>query len=319
MTDLRVVFLGNDAWSAAALAKLAGTRKHPIRPVLVVTRTPRPARRGSTDRPTAVADMARRLDLSLLEVGTVRGGEGFRAIRDVGADAVALVAYGEILTRDVLEIPSLGCVNLHFSLLPRWRGASPVQQTILHGDAEAGVSTMLMDEGMDTGPVIEQVLVPVAPSDDSGALGEKLAEVGGILLGHSITGLADGTIVPQPQALDGVSHAPKLTPRDRVIDWGRSADEIDRRVRAMSPRPGATTSFRGKDLKILRGEPFPGHAKPGALLPIDPAIDSVDVGAGEGIYRLFDVAPAGRRRMGAPDWARGARPEPGERLGVNSP
>jgi methionyl-tRNA formyltransferase len=315
MSDLRVVFLGNDAWSATALASLAGAHQEAIRPVLVVTRSPRPARRGSTDQPTAVADLARRLELAVLEVETVRDGEGFKAIGAARADVVAVVAYGEILPRDVLDLPSLGCVNLHFSLLPRWRGASPVQQAILHGDAETGVSTMLMDEGMDTGPILEQIREPVTPRDDAGSLGEKLAGSGGILLGHSIAGLSAGTILPHAQAPEGAMHAPKLTPDDRVIDWGRGAEEIDRRVRAMSPRPGATTSFRGEVLKILRGEPFPGHASPGALLPIDPDVPAVDVGAEEGVFRLFEVAPAGRRRMPAADWARGARLQPGERLG----
>jgi methionyl-tRNA formyltransferase len=310
-----VVFLGNDPWSALSLAGLMGPADDLVRPTLVITRVPRPAGRGAKLRPTAVADVARRLGLPLIEVETVREGIGFEAMANADADVIAVVAYGEILPRNVLSLPRLGCVNLHFSLLPRWRGASPVQHAILEGDAETGVTTMLMDEGLDTGPILEQMREPVAPSDDAGSLGAKLATMGGAVLASTILALDSGEVRPEPQPREGTTHAPKLTRQDRVLDWTQDAAAIGRRVRALAPAPGATTSFRGEVLKVARGEPVPGIGEPAVILPTEPAIPAVDVGTRDGIYRLLEVAPSGRKRMPAVEWARGARFEPGERLG----
>jgi methionyl-tRNA formyltransferase len=315
-TDPRVVFLGNDPWSAVALIALAGPDAGAVVPSLVITRVPRPAGRGSALRPTAVADAARSLGLELAEVETVAEGRGRRLLEAAAPDAIAVVAYGELLPPQVLEVPRVGCVNLHFSLLPRWRGASPVQRAIWAGDAETGVTTIVMDEGLDTGPILEQVRVAVSPVGDAGSLGDRLAGIGGLVLARSIRGLVDGTLVPVPQPDEGITHAPKLEAADRWIDWSEDAEAVDRRVRALSPSPGAVTRFRADVLRIVRGEAFPGPTgEPGSILESDPAVPAVFVATGAGVYRVLEVAPAGRKRMPAADWARGARFLPGERLG----
>ncbi|MGH2630214.1 MAG: methionyl-tRNA formyltransferase [Actinomycetota bacterium] len=314
--DPRVVFLGNDPWSALALVALVGSDADGLVPSLVLTRVPRPAGRGSTLRPTAVAEAARSLGLQLAEIETVIDGPGRSVLEAASPDVIAVVAYGEILPPRVLELSRAGCVNLHFSLLPRWRGASPVQRAIWAGDPETGITTMVMDPGLDTGPILEQVRVTVTPSDDTGSLGERLAGIGGLVLARTIRPFVDGTLVPVPQPREGITHAPKLEAADRWIDWSEDAEAVGRRVRALSPSPGAVTRFRGEVLRIVRGEAFPAPVgEPGSILETDPAVPAVSVATGGGAYRVMEVAPAGRKRMSAPDWARGARFLPGERLG----
>jgi len=312
MTDLRVVFLGNDRWSVPALEALGALGP---RPVLVLTRPPRPAGRGSKLRPTAVALSAAAAGLPLREVDTVASGPGLEALREAHPDLIAVVAYGEILPPEILWMPRLGCVNLHFSLLPRWRGASPVQRAILAEDRLTGVSAMVMDEGLDTGPVLSRVEDAVGPRDDAGSLGDRLATIGAALLRESILGLAEGRLSPASQALEGATYAPKLDPQERRIDWGEDAEAVGRRVRAFAPAPGATTRFRGEGVKVLRGSvgPADGASPPGRILGADPT--GVLVATGADAYRIEEVAPAGRRRMAASAWALGARFEPQEQLG----
>ncbi len=247
----------------------------------------------------------------------MREGEGLRALREGAPDVLAVVAYGEILPLAVLELGRLGSVNLHFSLLPRWRGASPVQHAIREGDELTGVTIMLMDEGLDTGPVLQRAEEAIGPQDDAGSLGARLATKGGALLAGTIRGLASGAVVPIVQPSHGITYAPKLTSADRVIAWADPAPAIDRQVRALSPSPGAATTFRDGGLKVFRGEPLPGTGEPGVVLPSDPSDPGVPVGTGDGLYRILEVAPAGRRRMAASEWARGARFMAGERLGVS--
>ena len=188
---LRVVFLGNDPWSVPPLEALAAS---PHRPELVITRAPKPAGRGSKLTPTAVAEAARRLDLPLAETETVRRGPGFDALAAASPDVLIVVAYGEILPDAVLELPDIAPVNLHFSLLPELRGASPVQQALLLGLPRTGVTTMVMDAGLDTGPVLLQRDEPVLDTDDAGSLGERLAAIGGDLLVETLDGLARGSL-----------------------------------------------------------------------------------------------------------------------------
>jgi methionyl-tRNA formyltransferase len=286
---------------------------------LVVTNPPRPAGRGSRLRPTAVAEATRDSGLPLVEVPRIRDGEGFGALRDAvtgdGVEAFVVVAYGELLTRDVLDLPRLGCVNLHFSLLPRWRGAAPVQRAILEGDVVTGVTLMLMDEGLDTGPVLTVAETPIGARETAGELGMRLAGLGGRVLVEALPRLAAGALVPRAQSPGGTT-APKLQPSERLIDWASPGDEILRRVRAHAPEPGATTTFRGAPLKVLGAEEPLGvrgyvpAVEPGRL-GIDP--DGVPSVATSGV-RLLEVAPAGRARMSGADWARGARFGPGESL-----
>jgi methionyl-tRNA formyltransferase len=314
---MRVAFLGNDPWSVAPLRALSGASDIDVD--LVLTNPPRPAGRGSRLTPTAVADAARTLELPLLEVDRVRDGKGFDALDELEPDAIAVVAYGEILTPDVLDIPRLGAVNVHFSLLPRWRGAAPVERAILEGDEVTGVTVMLMDEGLDTGPVLATTETPIPPEEDAGSLGARLAELGAPLLVETLQGLDEGTIEPQSQDHTAATYAPKLLPDERTIDWGR-IESIARRVRAFAPEPGAVATFRGGRLKLLRVKPHPigGYManivppKTGEIRILED--DTPLVYAGGGGIELLEVAPAGRKRMSGSEWARGARILPGERL-----
>jgi methionyl-tRNA formyltransferase len=313
---MRVAFLGNDPWSVAPLRALADAPD--IEVELVVTNPPRPAGRGSQLTPTAVADAARALDLPLLEVNRVRDAEGFEALDLLEPDAIVVVAYGEILTPDVLDIPRLGAVNVHFSLLPRWRGAAPVQRAILEGDEVTGVTVMLMDEGMDTGPVLSTVEAAIEPEEDAGSLGARLAELGSPLLVETLRGLDEGTVAPSSQDHTAATYAPKILPEERTIHWDEPADNIVRRIRSLAPDPGAVTTFREGRLKVLLA-----HAVDEWERTVDPSVPGVLerwdrdplVRAWPGLVELLEVAPAGRKRMSGEDWARGAKIQPGERLG----
>jgi len=319
--SVRVAFLGNDPWSVAPLRALAEADDLDV--VLVVTNPPRPAGRGSRLTPTAVADAARELDLPPLEVDRVRDGEGFDALSELQPDAFVVVAYGEILTPDVLDIPRLGAINVHFSLLPRWRGAAPVQHAVLAGDEVTGVTVMLMDEGMDTGPILTTEETRIAPDEDAGTLGARLAELGAALLVDTLRGFDAGTIEPTSQDHTAASFAPKLKPEDRTIDWESAAEAIVRKVRAFGPDPGASTTFRGQPLKVVRAGVQEVHgsmlADAGLIHPGDASVGpqgGILVGAGSSSrVELLEVAPTGRKRMNAADWARGARLQRGERLG----
>jgi methionyl-tRNA formyltransferase len=315
---VRVIFLGNDRWSVPTLEALAEAAD--VNVELVITNPPRPAGRGSRLTATAVAQAADRLDLDLLETDGVRAGEGFRAIDEASPDALVVVAYGELLTPAVLDVPRLGTPNLHFSLLPRWRGAAPVQRAIMEGDEVTGVSVMLLDEGLDTGPVIETLEEPILDEDDAGSLGERLARIGAPLVLGALRALEGGTAQPVSQDHAAATSAAKILPDERTIDWRRSARSIVRRVRALAPAPGATTTFRDTPLKILRAQERPvggwttGPPPPGSL-SLDPAETPLVQASRDGMVALMDVAPAGRARMSGAAWARGARIEPGDHLG----
>jgi len=303
-SPLRVVFVGNAGWSVPSLEALAASGLDVAR---VLTRDPRPAGRGRQPAATPVATAARALGLPLLETETIRAGEGFDAISEARPDVLVVVAYGEILPETVLSLPRRMPVNVHFSLLPALRGAAPVQRAILLGLRETGVTTMRMDAGMDTGPVLLQRPAPIGEDDDAGTLGARLADVGGELLVETLAALAAGTLEERPQDERAASVAPKLTPEDERLDWRRPGIEIARRVRALAPSPGATTGADGTRLKVYRvspaGDPWPG-AEPGRLRLIggDPI-----VATGQGALRLDEVQAEGRRRMAGGDWARGAR------------
>jgi methionyl-tRNA formyltransferase len=321
---VRVVFLGNAPWSVPSLEALAASG-HEI--ALVLTRTPRPAGRGNRPTPTLVAEAARRLGLPLKEVETVKSRPGFEALAHASPDVLAVVAYGEILPKAVLELPVEAPVNVHFSLLPALRGAAPVQRAILEGLAVTGVTTIRMDEGMDTGPILLQAEEAITPDDDAGSLGGRLAAIGGRLLVDTLNGLETAAVREQPQDEARATYAPKLKAEDRVIDWSQPAEAIVRRVRALAPEPAATTTFRGKTLKIFRASSSdevtifealaedrePRRFGPPGFVFFD-ADGGLQVVTGKGYVRLEEVAPEGRRRMTSAEFERGYRPG-GETLG----
>ncbi|HUG87891.1 MAG TPA: methionyl-tRNA formyltransferase [Actinomycetota bacterium] len=304
---LRVAFLGNDPRSVPTLEALAAS---PHETVVVVTREPRPAGRGGEPRPTAVAGAARRLGLSLHEVATVKEGEGREALERAEPDVLVVVAYGEILPADILAVPRLAPINVHFSLLPELRGADPVRRAILEGLATTGVTTMRMDEGMDTGPILLQAEEPIGDDDDAGALGQRLAVLGARLLVETLDRFEDIEERPQDEARATV--APKIPREEEWIDWSEPADAVVRRVRALSPEPGARTRLRGKVLKVYRARAVDGEGgEPGTVVSPEELV----VAVGEGAVALEEVLPEGRRRMRGAELAHGHRPEPGERLG----
>jgi len=317
---MRVVFLGNAEWSVPSLEALADFG-HEV--ALVLTRVPRPGGRGNRPIPTPVSEAARRIGLPLQEVETVKGGPGLEALRDARPDVLAVVAYGEIVPKAVLDVPRVAPVNVHFSLLPALRGAAPVQRAILAGVDRTGVTTIRMDEGMDTGPILVQADEPIRPEDDAGSLGDRLAQIGGRLLVETIDGLAAGTISERAQDETQATYAPKLKPEERIIDWSRPAEEIVRLVRAMGPEPGATTTFRGKGLRVLRASrpthrmPASAGAAPGTLAIASK--EGLAVMAGDWLVMLEEVQPEARKRMSGADLVRGYRPEAGERLGAQLP
>jgi len=286
---------------------------------LVATRVPRPAGRGNALAPTAVAEAARRLALPLAEVETVKRGTGFDLLAAAEPEVMVVVAYGEILPPAVLELPRIAPVNLHFSLLPALRGPAPVQRAILEGREETGVTTMVMDQGVDTGPILLQRAEPMGPEDDAGTLGQRLAESGAALLVRTLDLLAAGEMAPRPQDDGTATRAPKLAPEERWIDWSEDPGAVIRRIRALAPDPAASTTFRGRVLKVFRaraGERTapPSGVPPGTVLP--DGRNELLVAATGGAVTLLEVAPEGRRRMSGAEFVRGYRPREGEVLGA---
>ena len=305
---MRVAFLGSDAWSVPSLEAVAGSEDV----VLVLTREPKPAGRGSRLTPTPVAEAARAIGLPLVEPPTVRSGEGLAALVEARPDALVVVAYGEILPKAVLDVPARMPVNLHFSLLPELRGAAPVQHAILRGLAVTGVTTIRMDEGMDSGPILLQADEAILPDDDAGSLGARLAARGATLLVETLARLRAATVEERPQDEGRATLAPKLRAEDRWIDWTEPADAVVRRIRALAPEPGASTRFGGRVLKVFRARAADGSAPPGTVAVVTK--DGLAVGSGDGVVALEEVAPEGRGRMSGGEFVRGYRPQAGTAL-----
>ena len=287
-----------------SLEALLGSR-HDV--VAVVTRPDAPAGRGRTLRPSPVRERAEAAGVEVLTPAHPRD-EAFQSrLRELAPDCCPVVAYGALVPQPVLDIPVHGWVNLHFSLLPAWRGAAPVQHALLHGDEITGATTFRLEAGMDTGPVFGVVTEQVRPTDTSGDLLDRLARSGAGLLVATLDGIERGELRPVPQPADGVSLAPKITVEDARVDWSAPAVRVDRLVRACTPAPGAWTTLRGKRVKLgpvaLTDEVLPPGEIAGGL-----------VGTATTAVRLGGVRPEGKGAMPAADWLRGLRLEPGERL-----
>ena len=308
--SLRVAFLGNDRWSVPSLLALSGS-DHQV--VIVVTAAPRPAGRGNELRPTPTAEAAREAGLPLAEVETVKRDAGWDALATSRPDLLVVVAYGEILPHGVLDLPRVAPVNLHFSLLPALRGASPVQTALLRGLEVTGVTTIVMDAGTDTGPVIAQRAEPIHPQDDAGSLGARLATIGADLLVETADLLAAGDAEPQPQEESLATFTARIGPDDRVLRWRNAARDLVNLTRAMAPEPGASTTFRGAGLKVLRAETLAASGAPGTI--VETSREGFVVGTGDGGFRPLELAPAGRRRMTSSDFVNGFHPVVGERVG----
>jgi methionyl-tRNA formyltransferase len=307
---VKLAFAGTPAAAVPTLQALLDSPRHEVR--AVITRPPAPAGRGRRTAESPVERLARSAGIDVLTPRRPSEPDFLARLRELAIDCCPVVAYGALLPPAALAVPLLGWVNLHFSLLPAWRGAAPVQHALLHGDDVTGASTFRIEEGLDTGPVFGVVTESIRPDDTAGDLLERLARSGAGLMRATLDGLEDGTLTAVPQPADGVSFAPKITAADAHVDWRMPAQHIDRQVRACTPEPGAWTGFRGERLKLA-----PLRVRDAArLAPGELRVErtAVLVGTATVAVELGHVQPPGRRPMPAPDWARGARPEPGERL-----
>ncbi|HWC33236.1 MAG TPA: methionyl-tRNA formyltransferase [Mycobacteriales bacterium] len=311
---MRLVFAGTPAVALPSLDALAANPRHEV--VAVVTRPDAPAGRGRTSRPSPVRQRAEALGLEVLTPVRPSEPEFLERLTQLAPDCAAVVAYGALVPPAALEIPTHGWVNLHFSVLPAWRGAAPVQHALLAGDDVTGATTFQLEAGLDTGPVYGVMTTTIGPHETAGELLDRLAADGAGLLAATLDGIEDGTLHAVPQPAEGVSLAPKLLPGDARVTWTHPAASIDRRIRACTPEPGAWTTFRGRRLGItsvriaadMRSESVPaGEIR-------DLGKDGVVVGTATEPLRLGSVRPEGKPDRTAEEWARGARLAPGERL-----
>ncbi|MBM6596215.1 methionyl-tRNA formyltransferase [Microvirga pudoricolor] len=308
--SLRVVFMGTPDFAVPTLAEIVG-QGHEV--VAVYTREPAAAGRGMALKPSPVHGMAERFGLPVLTPKTLRTEEAAETFRSHEADVAVVVAYGMILPLPILEAPQLGCLNLHASLLPRWRGAAPIQRAVMAGDAETGVAVMRMEQGLDTGPVGMAERVAIAPDMTAGELHDRLMGLGADLMVRALAALSRGGLNFTPQPEDGVTYAHKLTNADGRIDWAKTAGDIHNHIRGLSPFPGAffMADFgKGPErIKVLRAVLAIGSGAPGTL--IDP---NGSVACGSGAVRLIQVQRAGKGPMGADEFLRGVRLAPGTSL-----
>lgn len=304
---MRLVFAGTPAAAVPSLDALVASR-HDVCGVL--SRPDASAGRGRRTLRSAVAERADELGIPVWTPATP-GDPGFLAgLREVAPECCPVVAYGALLPLEALAIPRYGWVNLHFSALPAWRGAAPVQRALLNGDAETGATTFRIDAGLDTGPILAGITEPIRADDTTGSLLDRLSSLGAGLLVSTLDGLEDGSLTGTPQPDSGATYAPKLDPDDARIDWSSPAAAIDRLVRACTPAPGAWTTFRGERLGL--GPVRIGNVPTGAPGEVQARKAEVIVGTGSMAIVLGEVRPQGRRAMPAADWARGVRPDPGE-------
>lgn len=308
---MRLVFAGTPAVALAALDALAGS-EHEI--VAVVTRPDALAGRGRQMRRSPVAAWADQRGIEVLTPNRPRDPVFQDRLRAIEPDCVPVVAYGALVPPDALAIPSHGWINLHFSLLPAWRGAAPVQHAVLHGDEITGASVFLLEAGLDTGPVFGTVTDTILPGDTAGDLLDRLASAGAGLLVRVLDGIEAGVLDAVPQPVDGVSLAPKILVGDAEVRWTEPAFAVDRRIRACTPEPGAWTTLRGERIKLGPVRPARDASR---LVPGHVVVERsrVLVGTGTDPVVLGEVRAAGKKPMAAPDWARGARPRPDEVLG----
>ncbi|MGW6785086.1 methionyl-tRNA formyltransferase [Streptomyces sp. NPDC054987] len=309
---MKLVFAGTPEVAVPALDALIASGRHEV--AAVVTRPDAPAGRGRRLVASPVAERAEEAGIEVLKPTRPRDPDFQARLREIDPDCCPVVAYGAILPKSALDIPRHGWVNLHFSLLPSWRGAAPVQHSIMAGDQLTGASTFQIEEGLDSGPVYGVLTEEIRPTDNSGDLLTRLAFAGAGLLAATMDGIEDGTLRAVAQPLDGISLAPKITVEDARIDWTAPAMRADRVVRGCTPAPGAWTVFRGERLKVISLGMAADRTDlaPGAL---SAAKNNVHVGTGSHAVELLWVQPQGKKPMRAADWARGVRIAAGERLG----
>jgi methionyl-tRNA formyltransferase len=304
---LRVVFAGTPPFAAHALQALLAAG-HEV--VLVLTQPDRPAGRGMRITQSAVAEKAAAHNIPLFKPTTLKSDDALERLRAASADAMVVAAYGLILPAAVLAVPRRGCLNIHASLLPRWRGAAPIQRALLAGDAETGICIMQMDAGLDTGPVLLEKRLAIGARDTAATLTDALAHLGADAIVEALASL--DTLEPRPQDAAHATYAAKVTRNDARIDWTRASDEVDRQVRAFNPVPGAETRLAGEVLKIWEAEPVRASGMAGQVLEAEHS--RLVVACGQGALSLLRLQRPGGKVLAAGDFLRGARMAPGTLL-----
>jgi methionyl-tRNA formyltransferase len=314
MAALRIIFMGTPELAAVSLRALLDAPQ--LQVVAVVTQPDQPKGRGLKLQPSPVKEIAARAQLPVLQPQRARDENFLHELSRFEPELIAVAAYGQILPGTILDLPRLGCLNVHTSLLPKYRGAAPIQWAILNGDAETGVTIMKMNAGMDTGDIVSQEILSVAPTDNSQTLYDRLAKSGAELLVKTIPDYAQGKIQPRPQPATGVSHAPKIKKEDGRLDWNQPARALWNRVRAMTPWPGAFTNLSNPQpglLKIWEAEVVSRTGRPGEVLHADKT--GIIVGCAADALRILALQREGGRRMSAQDFLAGNPLQPGQKLG----
>ncbi len=310
MAALRLVFLGSPDFAVPTLAALLDAG-HSV--ACVYTQPPRPAGRGQRERPVPAQAFAADHGLDVRTPRSLRDPEAQAAFAALDADAAVVAAYGLILPRPILEAPRLGCFNVHASLLPRWRGAAPIQRAILAGDSETGVTIMAMEAGLDTGPMLLQRRCPITPTTTAGSLHDRLAAIGATAMVEALESLAAGTPEPVPQPVEGVTYAAKIDKTEARLDWRQPAEALERAVRAFDPWPGAWFAYAGDRIRVLAAEVVgvPSGALPAPGLVVD---EHLTIACGSGALRPTRVQRSGRAPMDTEALLRGLAVPPGTRL-----
>ena len=316
--NLKIVFFGTADFAVPSLESLAGAG-HEI--LAVVTQPDKPQGRGMQVAASPAKKAAERLGLPVMQPRRVRAASFVEKMRLLAPDVLALAAFGQIIPQDLLDVPPLGPINVHGSLLPKYRGAAPIQRAIMAGEPETGVTTMRMEAALDTGDMLLKAVLPIGPDDTNGTLFPKLAELGAKLLLETLVGLANGTLERIAQDDSQATLAPMITPEDSALNWNETANAIDCRIRALSPKPGVFAMIdvggQAKRVKIWDAKPAETttDAAPGTILAIEKNPPALLVAAGGGtIARLREAQPENGKRMAAADWARGLRLAAGSRF-----
>ncbi len=306
---MRVLFMGTPDFALPSLKTLIDTEEV----VAVVTQPDRPRGRGMVLTPPPVKELALKHGIPVLQPSSLKGEDVVKEIGSYRPDLIVVVSYGKILPKAILDLPPLGCINVHASLLPKYRGAAPINWALINGEKETGITIMQMDEGMDTGDILLQKAISIDEDDDAESLSEKLSLLGATLLKEAIALLKEGRLNPIPQDGAKATYAPPIKKEDGAIPWEWDAWKIRDFVRGMNPWPGAYTFWRGKRLKILKGVALgSGDGEPGVVKAVSK--EGIDVATGKGIFRITRIQPEGRKAMDVSDFIQGYRIHGGERF-----
>ena len=309
---MKIVFMGTPEFAVPSLNALLISKKDVA---AVVTQPDKPSGRGKKLTPPPVKVRALKAGLTVLQPERIKDETFANTLREINPDVIVVAAYGKILPKNIIRLPRYGCINVHASLLPRYRGAAPINWAIINGEKETGITIMQMDEGLDTGSILLQKGIEITKEDTAGALSNKLSKIGAELLIEGLNAIEKGEIKPIPQDNSMASYAPMLKKEDGQIDWTKGAEDIYNMVRGMDPWPGAFTYYKGelwKVWKVRHGDAGKGH--PGEILAADK--DRIDVASGNSVISIIEIQPANKKRMAVSDFLRGNKIEKGIILGT---